>query len=92
MTPQAKLEELRARIARGDPTARPMDLILLDLVMPRMDGKAVLGRLKEEPEVGPGRGPSRVVAMRPCPVLVPACACLCCCCCCCCCCCRCGFC
>ena len=35
------------RVAAGDP--RP-DLILLDIMMPEMDGYAVLGRLREEPK------------------------------------------
>ncbi len=45
------LEGIRARIKAGDRTALPVDLILLDIVMPRMDGKMVLARLKEDPEV-----------------------------------------
>ncbi len=45
------LEALRERQRCGDVTARPFDLILLDLIMPRMDGKAVLTRLKDDPEV-----------------------------------------
>ncbi len=45
------LSETRRRIAAGDKTVVPVDLILLDLVMPGMDGKAVLMRLKDDPEV-----------------------------------------
>ena len=46
-----KLESIKERIEAGDKSALPIDLILLDLVMPHMDGKAVLQRLKETPEV-----------------------------------------
>ena len=51
-----KLEAIRERVRAGDRSAHPIDLILLDLVMPRMDGKMVLSRLKDDPEVRVGYG------------------------------------
>jgi CheY-like chemotaxis protein len=40
----------RGRFAKPESSPRP-DLILLDLNMPKLDGRAVLGRIKEDPDL-----------------------------------------
>jgi CheY-like chemotaxis protein len=45
---EAAMELLRGRVARGEP--KP-GLILLDLNLPRMDGRQVLAELKSDPEL-----------------------------------------